>query len=298
MTTHKIKIKTKTKSQKRKGGDKNNPTANNYMFTMNDNHVRRAHSHDKSPLYADDDTYNNNLFLRESHNCYTYFLNLKSKEAMELCKKDFKNYNMCRRAQPGYLSGFKQLSKKDYNCPEIEKRTLADNPLIYKVKIAKKKCDPRFYKGAMVVAPGRDYHYYRLNNEGVWTHKPGYKPSTRYDSDRNLILDPQWAARDYGGTLNYKNFCGYYCVPRNDKRKNMTHKHGVMQPRNLEYNKHEKLFKRLKIKKNNNTQNIIGQRVTNLLLGNKKRWQQQQLSRKKSSRKTQKKKRENDVKMT
>ena len=97
------------------------------------------------------------------------------------------------------------------------------NPSIYKLNSIKDKCDPRFYKGAMVTAPGRDYHYYRLNDEGIWTHKPGYKPVTKYDSNNRRIIDPELAARDYGGTLNYKNFCGYYCVPRNRNKKNMSH---------------------------------------------------------------------------
>jgi hypothetical protein len=76
------------------------------------------------------------------------------------------------------------------------------------------------YKGAIVVAPKRDYHYYRLNDEGYWTHKPGYKPSTQYDADHRLILDPERANRKYGD-LDYTDFCGYVCVPRDYKKKRM-----------------------------------------------------------------------------
>ena len=130
----------------------------------------------------------------------------KSKEAIELCKKDLEKHNICRRSQPGYLSGYSRLTKKDYNCKEIEKRTLDDNPQIYKIDSINDTCDDRFYKGAMVVAPDRDYHYYRLNDENIWTHKPGYKKSTMYDSSNRKILDPQFAKRDYGGTLNYKSW--------------------------------------------------------------------------------------------
>ena len=115
---------------------------------------------------------------------------------------------MCRRAQPGYLSGHPKLTKKDYKCGVIEERTLDDNPSVYKIDSIDDSCKPDYYKGAMVVAPGRDYHYYRLNDENVWTHKPGYKPSTALDSNNNEIIDPQLAARDYGGTLHYKDFCG------------------------------------------------------------------------------------------
>ena len=256
-----------THKRPRRGGSKDEPSSENYRFDMRDNNERRSTSHDLSPVFADDDSYNRNLFLRESHNCYTYFLNLKSKEALKLCKDDFKHHNMCRRAQPGYLSGFQRLTKKDYKCPEIHKRTLADNSLIYKLKNGDEKCDRRFYKGAMVVAPGRDYHYYRQNDSGRWTHKPGYKPSTKYDSNRNLVLDPQWAARDYGGTLNYKDFCGYYCVPRNDKRKQMSHStRGPIQRRNLEYEAQEQILKKLKVQKTNNTRKILDKRVANIVM--------------------------------
>ena len=185
-----------------------------------------SHFHDFSKISSNDPTWNSNLFLRESHNCYTYFLNLKSKEAFELCKKDFNKHNMCKRAQPGYYSGELPLNENDYNCPTIMKRTLKDNPNIYPVKDIHTKCNPKYYKGALVVAPERDYHYYRLDDDGngVWTHKPGYKPTTNKDSNNNIIFNPEKAARDYGGTLNYKDFCSYLCVPRNSYYKRMAHR--------------------------------------------------------------------------
>jgi hypothetical protein len=151
-----------------------------------------------------------------------YFLNKKNDEVVKLCKKDFHKYRLCRRAQPGYVSGHKPLGKNDFKCPIMMRRTLADNSNIYKIG-ENKKCIPSHYKGALVVAPGRDYHYYRLNDDNQWTHKPGYKPSTNLDSNNNIIVNPRKATRDYGGTLNYKNFCGYLCVPRNEKAKRMAH---------------------------------------------------------------------------
>ena len=39
---------------------------------------------------SQDYSYNKNLFVRESHNCYTYFLNLKSDKAYFLCKETYK----------------------------------------------------------------------------------------------------------------------------------------------------------------------------------------------------------------
>lgn len=257
-------------TRKKKGGKllKIQPTNENYNFFLPDNNTTRQDSHDASIMDSRDNTFNNKLFVRESHNCYTYFLNLKSKNAVELCKRDFKNNNMCRRAQPGYLFGYDNMSKTDYKCPIIEERTLKDNPIIYKLKNSTDKCDPRFYKGAMVVAPGRDYHYYRLNDDGVWTHKPGYKPSTRFDSDNNIIIDPKLAARDYGGNLNYKDFCGYYCIPRNSNRKNMAHRDYSFENRKLvkkNYKAQNKLLKNLKIGKTRKNFNSLAKHTASLI---------------------------------
>ena len=174
----------------------------------------------KIKISAKDTSYNEDPYLRESHNCYSYFLNLKSKEAYDLCKKTYKNNKICRRSQPGYASHHPSLNKPDFNCPNIMKRTLSDNPNIFQVT-KDFNCGEDYYKGALVVAPERDYHYYRLNEEKIWSHKPGYKPSTYIDAKQKIITDPEQADRDYGDTLNYKDFCGYMCVPKDPKKKYM-----------------------------------------------------------------------------
>ena len=119
----KQKIRTKTKTRSRntkntkkhyrntKGGKslKVDPTpenANNALLSSRDT------NHDDNELLSKDDkSFNTNPYIRESHNCYTYFLNMKSQSAVDLCVKDYKNHNMCRRAQPGYVSGHKTLKK-------------------------------------------------------------------------------------------------------------------------------------------------------------------------------------------
>jgi len=170
-------------------------------------------------VHSKDYSYNNNLHTRESHNCYTYFLNLKSRKAYNSCKVQYPQQHYCRRPQPGYASNMPLLQTKDYNCKTMMNRTLKDNKRIFKTT-KHDKCPADYYKGALVVAPSRDYHYYRLNDDGVWTHKPGYKPSTNINADNLPIQDPQEANRNYG-SLNYKDFCGYLCVPRNRRKKTM-----------------------------------------------------------------------------
>lgn len=170
-------------------------------------------------IESQDHSYNNNLHTRESHNCYTYFLNLKSRKAYNLCKQRYKNERICRRPQPGYASKMPLLKNRDYNCKTMMHRTLKDNKRIFQTS-KYSKCPSDYYKGALVVAPRNDYHYYRLNDDGVWTHKPGYKPSTNVNADNIPIRDPEEANRNYG-KLNYKDFCGYLCVPRDRRKKTM-----------------------------------------------------------------------------
>lgn len=69
----------------------------------------------------------------------------------------------------------------------------------------------------MVIAPGRDYHWYRQNTDGTWSHKSGMSPVKNLDSDNRIIYDPQTAARDvldFNGAFQgvYSSFIGYFAV--------------------------------------------------------------------------------------
>jgi hypothetical protein len=174
-------------------------------------------------LSSKDMSYNKNLYLRESHNCYNYFLNKKSINAIKTCKNiDYKSEGSCRRPQPGYAAGMKVMTTKDYTCKTIKNRTQRDNPSILDAT-ENETCKKGYYKGALVVAPKRDFHYYRLNDDGVWSHKPGGTRTSVVDSNGKPIVNPRLAGRKYGkkGALNYTDFCSYFCVPKDSRKKNM-----------------------------------------------------------------------------
>ena len=44
-----------------------------------------------------------------------------------------------------------------------------------------------------------DYHWYRLDDNGLWSHKPGSTSATNLDGDGNLISDPRNAATSKRG---------------------------------------------------------------------------------------------------
>jgi hypothetical protein len=63
---------------------------------------------------------------------------------------------------------------------------------------------------ALVVWPNRDYHWYRQDNVGCWSHKPGSTPVRNVDNANKQISDPQTCDRG-----NYTNFCTYMVTDRN-----------------------------------------------------------------------------------
>lgn len=60
---------------------------------------------------------------------------------------------------------------------------------------------------ALVVAPGYDYHWYRLDENGTWSHKPGGTRATNLDNAGQVITDPRTANRG-----PYTQFCGFFML--------------------------------------------------------------------------------------
>ena len=101
-------------------------------------------------------------------------------------------------------------------CKVVERLMKADVPDLKRTTF-KAKCPRGSSKIALVVHPGEDYHFYRQDPDGWWSHKDGANPVKRFDAEGKPIWNPRTAARDYrpkGSFLNYKDFCGYWCAPR------------------------------------------------------------------------------------
>lgn len=173
-----------------------------------------------------------------AHNCYEYSLNdyenkdaRKCRNRIQHCQKNEcrngkgkllkKPRDICNnlnlKSQPGYLKGMPKVPKHMKNCKTYIHRTLQDNSEIYKVHSNNKRCKNGFYKIALVSQPGGDYHYYRQDNTGYWSHKDGESEATNLDSNGNKILDPFKAARKPSQNRHFSDFCGYFCVPANSR---------------------------------------------------------------------------------
>jgi hypothetical protein len=160
--------------------------------------------------------YNQDPTIYKVHNCYAYGMNVLDKESVRLCRK----HGDCRRFfhQPGALHGDRNALNVNErrNCKMVEQLQNADNPSIQKSSFHA-QCPLGTSKIALVVDPGEDYHYYRQDADGMWSHKDGSNKVKRFDALKRPIFNPELASRDYewqNSDLNYEDFCGFYCVPR------------------------------------------------------------------------------------
>lgn len=153
--------------------------------------------------------------LRETHNCFAYAMNVHDPKQVRNCKLT-KDCNVPFH-QPGSASGHPGFrTQKLKTCPNMVARLLGDNPSM-KMTTFTGKCPAHTSKIALVVDPDEDYHFFRQDSNGLWSHKPGGTAVTNLDANDRLIYDPAIASRDYtpnGSKLNYDTFCAYMCVPR------------------------------------------------------------------------------------
>lgn len=166
------------------------------------------------PSY-DPDRWNEKKELRETHNCFSYAMNVNDPKQIESCLEST-NCNVPFH-QPGSASGHPRFSaSRSKTCPDMAARLLGDNPSM-SITTFEKRCPAHTSKIALVVDPDEDYHFYRQDTNGYWSHKPGGLPVTNLDALGKPIYDPQLANRNYNtitSALNYDVFCSYMCVPR------------------------------------------------------------------------------------
>jgi hypothetical protein len=180
----------------------------------------------KYELPYNPDLWNKKPDIKNSHNCYTYFLDNQINPVIEKCKKLTKDSKSDKcgdlKPQPGdfYMlvnNGTLDGKNRNYSCKDMNAKILNDNPSIQKTNF-NKKCPIGSYKGAMVVDPGNTYHFYRQNADGTWSHKPGVLSVTDLDASGNRIYFPHIANRNYregkSSGINYTDFCTYFCIPR------------------------------------------------------------------------------------
>lgn len=148
-----------------------------------------------------------------SHNCYSYFLNVLNPRGM------------AGKPQPGLIStGYVE----HIDCPSIRKAVMDDNPraiITWGLEKVNDKCPKTYFKGFMAVnSNGEDYHFYRQDRDGSWSHKPGSTPPSKVDARGKRIFNPATASRDYSlqGGVNYDVPCSFFCVKSNPRMLKLT----------------------------------------------------------------------------
>ena len=168
--------------------------------------------------------WNSDEFIKKTHNCYSYALNIIYKENAHICKKyiEMREDGDCSFIKPqlgrhsGYLDEYKLVK---LTCDKVVRRLKHDNPHIKKLR-KNQECPDGYYKIALTCrSDGFDYHFYRQDSNGLWSHKNGWRKATNKDSDGRLIKDPKLANRG-----DFDVFCGYFMVPNSYKYKNMSNK--------------------------------------------------------------------------
>ena len=96
----------------------------------------------------------------------------------------------------------------EVNCPGITARAKADG---MQDTDADGSCPCRTHKVFLVVAANDDYHWYREDSDGKWSHKRGGSAISDVDASGNIITDPSVADYRYP-TITYEK-CGYLCAP-------------------------------------------------------------------------------------
>lgn len=188
-------------------------------------------SNKNHPVY-EPEKWNKDVNIKTTHNCYSYALNLINPKMAEICK-EYKKINKKPdnlsyfKPQPGRYSGYideytnDKIYKKTFSkCTNIEARMKKDNPCIIKLKHGE-ECPNHYYKIALYHAEdGTDYHFYRQDNTGLWSHKDGETNATNKDRKGRIIRDPETSEQLRKGG-RYR-FCGFFAVPISSKYKKMS----------------------------------------------------------------------------
>ncbi|KAL4219741.1 hypothetical protein ACF0H5_020155 [Mactra antiquata] len=110
--------------------------------------------------------------VQRRNNCYNYATNLQTNTF----------------AQPGRGSGRKYVGPE--NARNVLEATYRDGLTRLSGPRAGGQCVI-----VLVIWPGEDFHFYRLDSNGYWSHKSGRTPARDVDNSGNRILSPETADR-------------------------------------------------------------------------------------------------------
>lgn len=136
---------------------------------------------------------NKNRIPIEEANCYDWAMNNPEVDG--------------KTSQPGVKHG-RRLHRSQYTCKTVSERVIQDTDA--KPTTVNGECSKGYRRVDLVVDPGVDYHFYRQEPDGSWSHKRGKTKVYKTDASNKIIKEPFKSNMDYGN-VNYKP-CMSFCV--------------------------------------------------------------------------------------
>jgi hypothetical protein len=168
------------------------------------------------PIY-EPDRWNKDKYVCKSHNCYAYALNLIYPSYTYKCEQYLKKTNKrnCPRPKSNIYTGYhEEYNIASFTCSMILKRIKKGIPLIKKLRSNQQCCDG-YYKIALFITTNKkDFHFYRQDNTGLWSHKDAWRKVSNKDYKGRLIRNPETASKNESYT-----FCGYFRIPNDTNKK-------------------------------------------------------------------------------
>jgi hypothetical protein len=193
------------------------------------------------------DLWNDGGTIQKSTNCYAYAMNSRTGHprgkpqpgerppkvsAQEACPGDPKKRlcSTCRSVSAAVVhDGIPKDIFTAHRCPynEQEKKPPPEKAGYYLVALVVTS-KPDGYDQKANVEYVNDYHWYRQDEDGSWSHKPGKSEVRNVDSAGNPISNPETAARknvisgagvdennkSVDLVVDYDIFCGYFYVKK------------------------------------------------------------------------------------
>jgi hypothetical protein len=197
----KTRKKVKGQEQCQCSEDCKNPPLDNSPFCAE--HIKFCPRQSRLSGYEpkfDPDLYNKHEGVKNAQNCFAYAFDYR-----RLPKKCTKDYCPVSFPQPGLKSGYPKWSKvKGKRCPDLLGRLFGDVPDL-KMTSFENRCPKNSSKIALVVDEDEDYHFYRQDSNGYWSHKPGSLAVKRVDASDRPIIRPDRALYLYKNKYKLKN---------------------------------------------------------------------------------------------
>ena len=196
------------------------PSGNSFKFNRN---YTISGTFDNSPVYSSSIW---NGYRKLKANCYCYALNMYASDSIW-------GSNQYVAVNPGTISGVdfnfhpgNTYGEKIINALNADIKKISEDIGYVSNKYLEAwswlYTDPAYGSGydiALVLDLRNgytDYHWYRKDNNGRWSHKPGNTEVRDVDASGNYIYDPQNADRNYTNTtgLNYSTYVGTFRIYR------------------------------------------------------------------------------------